>query len=67
LRYFLFVRARRIANERTVNKIFSEDTMDADAPGLESYDGRGINVDYQGENQLSHYGDVGKMREVREA
>ena len=45
--------------------MISEDTMDADAPGLESNDGRGINVDYQGEHHLNHYGDVVRFDKAR--
>ena len=32
--------------------------MDADAPGLESYDGRRKNVDKYGERQVNRLGDV---------
>jgi hypothetical protein len=36
-----------------VNGMFSEDTIDADVPSLESYDGRRRNVDEQGERLMS--------------
>ena len=38
--------------------MFSKGIIDADAPGLESYDRRCRNVDEQGERQVSHLGDV---------
>jgi hypothetical protein len=34
-----------------------KDIIDAYAPGFESYDGRGKNVDRQGERQMNHYAD----------
>jgi len=44
LLYFLYVRACHMVNQSEVNEMFFENTIDMDAPGLESYDGRCINV-----------------------
>jgi hypothetical protein len=49
LRYFLYVHAR----QSPVNEMFSENTIDADTPSLDSYDGRRRNVDEQGERLMS--------------
>ena len=47
--YFLYVRACHMINQGEVNEFVFEDIVDEDAPGLESYDGRCINVNRQGE------------------
>jgi hypothetical protein len=65
LRYFLYVRARRIVNKGTLDKAFSEDTIDADAPCLESYNERCKNVDYHGQRQVNRMGDVDDSRSHR--
>ena len=66
MRYFLYVRARRIVNIGTLDKAFPEDTIDADAPCLESYNERCKNVDYHGQRQVNRMGDVDDIRSDRE-
>ena len=52
-----------MVNQGEVNDVFFEDTTDVDAPGLESYNGRCINVNQQGEGQVSHLSNVQQIDE----
>jgi hypothetical protein len=56
-RYILYVRAHRIII-KAVSEMFLEDTIDGDAPGLESHYKRCRTVDKQGERHEDHLGDI---------
>ena len=54
-------------NQGQVNESVFEYIIDVDAPGLESYDGRCINVNRQGKGEVSQLGDVQRQQQVAEA
>ena len=63
LRYFLYARTCHIIHQGKVNDMLFEDTINNDAPGLYGYDGRCIDVDKQGERQVSLLSSVDRVNE----